>query len=153
MRNDYVRGAPDPNSGGYAGGGSYGYGSSYGGGYAGADNYGYGSYGQSGGQGGFGGPQRAFNDYLLMLRERIWYLIVAFFIIFSGSILYTFNKTKVYTAYASVQLLRDDPSAMRDETDMEPNQILTAEDLNTQISAGNKTPLMSSSAQSFPYNR
>jgi len=134
MRNEYVRGAPDPNSGGYAGGGSYGYGSSYRGGYAGAGNYGYGSYGQSGGQGGFGGPQRAFNDYLLMLRERIWYLIVAFFIIFSGSILYTFNKTKVYTAYASVQLLRDDPSAMRDETDMEPNQILTAEDLNTQIS-------------------
>ena len=88
MKNDYVRGAPDPNSGGYGGG--YGHGGS---------NYGYGNYGGNYG-GGYGssreaGPQRSFKDYFLMFRERIWYLIVAFFIIFSGSILYTFNKTKV----------------------------------------------------------
>lgn len=69
-----------------------------------------------------------------MFRERIWYLIVAFFIIFSGSILYTFNKTKVYTAVAQVQLLRDDPSALGQTVEMEQNQIRTAEDLNTQIS-------------------
>jgi len=70
-----------------------------------------------------------------MFRERIWYLIVAFFIIFSGSILYTFNKTKVYTAVSTVQLFRDDPSALGNETmQMEQNQIHSAEDLNTQIS-------------------
>ena len=41
MKNDYVRGAPDPNSGGYGGG--YGYsGSNYG---YGGSNYGYGGYG------------------------------------------------------------------------------------------------------------
>ena len=124
MKNDYVRGGPDPNAGGYGGG--YGYG---GYGYGG---YGYGSYG-----GGYeAGPQRSLKDYFLMFRERIWYLIVAFFIIFSGSILYTFNKTKQYTAVATVQLLRDDPSAMQTETgaELEPNQIRSAEDLNTQIS-------------------
>jgi hypothetical protein len=108
MNNDYVRGAPDPNSGGYGygggyGGGNYGYGGGYSDGY-----YGGGGYGS-------GGPQRSFKDYFLMLRERVWYLIVAFFIIFSGSILYTFNKTKVYTAVAMVQLLRDDPSALQTE--------------------------------------
>jgi capsular exopolysaccharide synthesis family protein len=120
MKNDYVRGAPDPNSGGY---GSYG-------GYGG---YGYsdGSYGGPG-YGAGGPPQRSFKDYALMFRERVWYLIVVFFIIFSGSILYTFNKTKVYTAVAMVQLLRDDPSAMA-SAELEPNQIRTAEDLNTQI--------------------
>ena len=82
-------------------------------------------------------PQRSFRDYLLMFRERIWYLIVTLFIIFSGSILYTFNKTKVYTAVSQVQLFRDDASALGaigQGTEMEQNQILSAEDLNTQIS-------------------
>ena len=62
-----------------------------------------------------------------MFRERIWYLIVAFFIIFSGSILYTFNKTKVYTAASQVQLFRDDASALGSYgqgAEMELNQIL-----------------------------
>ena len=133
MKNDYVRGAPDINSGGYGYGGGYGGGSSYG--YGGG--YGDGSYG--GGGYGSGAPQRSFKDYFLMFRERIWYLIVAFFIIFSGSILYTFNKTKVYTAVAMVQLLRDDPSAMgiSGASELEPNQIRSAEDLNTQISVLN----------------
>ncbi len=138
MKNDYIRGAPDPNSGGY-GGSSYGYGG--GGGYGGS-NYGYGgsNYGYGGGYGDGGsgaGPQRSFKDYLLMFRERIWYLIVTLFIIFSGSILYTFNKTKVYTAVSQVQLFRDDASAlgaMGQGAEMEQNQILSAEDLNTQIS-------------------
>lgn len=138
MKNDYIRGAPDPNSGGY-GGSSYGYGG--GGGYGGS-NYGYGgsNYGYGGGYGdggGGAGPQRAFKDYLLMFRERIWYLIVTLFIIFSGSILYTFNKTKVYTAVSQVQLFRDDASALGaigQSAEMEQNQILSAEDLNTQIS-------------------
>ena len=136
MKNDYVRGAPDPNSGGYGG-----YGGGGGGGYGhGGSNYGYGNYGGNYG-GGYGssreaGPQRSFKDYFLMFRERIWYLIVAFFIIFSGSILYTFNKTKVYTAVSQVQLFRDDASALGaygQGSEMELNQILGAEDFNTQI--------------------
>lgn len=127
MKNDYVKGAPDPNAGGYGGsyGGGYGYGAGYGGYGA-----GYGGYGEGGG----GGPQRSFKDYFLMFRERIWYLIVAFFIIFSGSILYTFNKTKIYTAVAQVQLYRDDPSALGMNSETDPSQIRGAEDLNTQIS-------------------
>jgi succinoglycan biosynthesis transport protein ExoP len=124
MKNNYVRGAPDPNSDSY---GSYGsYGSN---GYS-DEGYGGVSYGAG------GPPQRSFRDYALMFRERVWYLIVVFFIIFSGSILYTFNKTKVYTAVAMVQLLRDDPQAMA-SAELEPNQIRTAEDLNTQVSVLN----------------
>lgn len=120
MKNEYVRGGPDINAGGYGGGYGYGYGYGYGGGYGG----GYGS----------GGPQRSFKDYLLMFRDRIWYLIVAFFIVFSGSVLYTFNTTKIYTAVATVELLKDDPSALGDTVEMEQNQIRSAEDLNTHIS-------------------
>jgi capsular exopolysaccharide synthesis family protein len=129
MKNDYVRGAPDPNAGGYGGGYGYGYGG--GGNYGYGGGYGAGGYGDGGGN---GGPQRSFRDYFLMFRERIWYLIVAFFIIFSGSILYTFNKTKVYTAVSQVQLFRDDSSALGQTVEMEQNQISSAEDLNTQIS-------------------
>lgn len=133
MKNDYVKGGPDPNAGGYGGGYGYGYGGGGGGGYGAGSGYGYGGYGGGYGEGG-GGPQRSFKDYFLMFRERVWYLIVAFFIIFSGSILYTFNKTKVYTAVAQVQLFRDDSSALGQTVEMEQNQIRTAEDLNTQIS-------------------
>lgn len=133
MKNDYVKGGPDPNAGGYGGGYGYGYGGGGGGGYGAGSGYGYGGYGGGYGEGG-GGPQRSFKDYFLMFRERVWYLIVAFFIIFSGSILYTFNKTKVYTAVAQVQLFRDDSSALGQTVEMEQNQIRSAEDLNTQIS-------------------
>ena len=125
MKNDYVRGGQDPNTGGYGGYGSGGYGA-----YGSYGSYGYGY----GGGGGGNGPTRSFKDYVQIFQERIWYLVVAFFIIFSGSILYTFNKTKVYTAVAQVQLFRDDSSALGNTVEMEQNQIRTAEDLNTQIS-------------------
>jgi len=125
MKNDYVKGGGDPNSGGYG----YGYGYSSGGG-----NYGYGSYGYGGYGGSEQAPQRSLKDYMLIFRERIWWLIVSFFIVFSGALLYTFNKTKVYTAVAVVRLLRDDPSAMGASVELAQNQIMGAEDLNTQIS-------------------
>ncbi len=137
MKNDYVRGGQDPNTGGYGGYGSGGYGGYGSGGYGAYGSGSYGSYGYGygyGGGGGGGGPTRSFKDYVQIFQERIWYLLVAFFIIFSGSILYTFNKTKVYTAVAQVQLFRDDSSALGNTVEMEQNQIRTAEDLNTQIS-------------------
>lgn len=125
MKNEYIKGGSDPNAGGYGYGnhsGNYAYGT-YGG------NYGYGGNEQS--------PQRSLRDYILIFRERIWWLIVTFFIIFSGSLLYTFNKTKVYTAVSTVRLLRDDPSAMGVSVELAQNQIMSAEDLNTQISVLN----------------
>lgn len=129
MKNDYVKGTGDPNSGGYGYGYGYGHGYSGGGG-----NYGYGGYGYGGYGGADQAPQRSLKDYMLIFRERIWWLIVSFFIVFSGALLYTFNKTKVYTAVASVRLLRDDPSAMGFSVELAQNQIMGAEDLNTQIS-------------------
>lgn len=127
MKNDYVRGGPNPNEGGYGGGYGYGYG------YQSNAGYGYGGYGASSGSYDQA-PQRALKDYVLIFRERIWWLIVAFFIIFSGAVLYTFNKTKVYTAVSVVRILRDDPSAMGVDVDLAQNQIRSSEDLNTQIS-------------------
>ena len=106
---------------------SYRYGNNPGGRYG---NYGYGSYGTVGEE---QGPQRNLKDYIFLIRERIWYLIIVFFIIFLGSVLYTFNKTKLYTAFSTIELLRDDPTVMNSASNLEQNEIRTAEDLNTHI--------------------
>jgi uncharacterized protein involved in exopolysaccharide biosynthesis len=65
-----------------------GYGYNYGGNYAGYSAVGYG-YGDGGGAG--GSVQRSFQDYLLILRERIWYVVVVFLVVFSSSLVYTLS--------------------------------------------------------------
>lgn len=141
MKNDYTGDKSNSNSNSYSdysnnygnsqyyNHGSYRYGGSPGPGNYG--NYGYGSYGNISEE---QGPQRNLKDYLFLIRERIWYLIIVFFIIFLGSILYTFNKTKLYTAYATIELLRDDPTVMSSASNLQQNEIRSAEDLNTHIS-------------------
>lgn len=114
--------------GGY--GGYPGYGNQGGGGYY----YGY-NYGGSG-YGGAGGheqqPQRSLKDYLVILRERIWYFVVTFFIIFTGTLLYTFNATELFRSAASVRVLRDAPTILN-EPDMHHEMIASSEDFNTQV--------------------
>lgn len=104
---------------------SSGYGYSYGGTYAGYSAVGYG-YGET--------PQvqRQFQDYLLIVRERIWYIVVVFLIVFSSALVYTLSQTKIYSASASVQIFRRDPTIMKVQAVME-NEIRSAEDLNTQV--------------------
>ena len=100
------------------------------GGNPGYGNYGYGSYGNVTEE---NGPQRTFKDYVFLIREEDLVSNNCFFIIFLGSILYTFNKTKLYTSYATIELLRDDPTVMNTASDLEQNEIRGAEDLNTHI--------------------
>lgn len=121
--------------GGYAGYGG-GYGASYGGYNAG---YGYG-YGYAGGAPVAGGgatvPNRTAKDYFMILRERVWYIIITFFIILAGVLLYTFRVTPQYTSFSSIQVMRDSDtpidgpgSAQRSRN----NAILSIEDFNTQV--------------------
>ncbi|GAB5560732.1 MAG: exopolysaccharide regulatory tyrosine autokinase VpsO [Synoicihabitans sp.] len=105
------------------------------GGYAPA-NYGYG-YGGYGGYGSYGGDEdgtahRSLQDYILILRERIWYIIVVFLVVFSSALVYTISATKIYQSTATVQLLRDDPTVMQVEAVVD-TEIRGAEDLNTQV--------------------
>jgi succinoglycan biosynthesis transport protein ExoP len=104
-----------------------GYGYNYGG-YAGysAVGYGYG-YGEGGSQ-----VQRSFQDYLLILRERIWYVVVVFLVVFSSSLVFTLSSPKIYQASATVQIFRRDPNITQVQQVMD-NDIRSAEDLNTQI--------------------
>ncbi len=84
---------------------------------------------------GYGGEatvQRSIQDYILILRERIWYIVVVFLLIFSASVVYTLSQTPLYQSAASVQIFRRDPIVMQVQGVMD-NEIRGAEDLNTQI--------------------
>lgn len=102
----------------------------YGGGYYGGYYYGegYGSgYGDSG-----TAPSRSLTDYLLILRERIWWLVVSVFVVFLGFALYTFNAPKIYRAASAVEILRQKDQVFQIE-DVVRQEVMNAEDFNTQI--------------------
>ena len=106
-----------------------GYGYNYGGNYAGYSAVGYGE----GGDGSGGHVQRTFQDYLLILRERIWYIVVVFLVVFSSSLVYTLSETKIYQSSATVQIFRRDATTIPGVQQVMDNDVRTAEDLNTQI--------------------
>ncbi len=98
-------------------------------------DYGYGGYsGYSAvGYGGEHSVQRGFRDYTLILRERIWYVVVVFLIVFSSTLVYTFSQTKIYQATASVQIFRRDPAVMKNVEEVVSNTVTNTEDLNTVV--------------------
>ncbi len=108
-------------------GGGYGYG---GGNYAGYSAVGYG-YGYSA-EGETNAVQRTFQDYLLIIRERIWYIVVVFLVVFSSALVYTLSKPKIYESTATVQIFRRDPTIMPGQQVVDTD-IRSAEDLNTQV--------------------
>ncbi|MBI5381979.1 MAG: polysaccharide biosynthesis tyrosine autokinase [Opitutae bacterium] len=106
-----------------------GYGYNYGGSYAGysAAGYGYGAGGEH-----ESSTQRTLQDYLLILRERVWYIVVVFLVVFSSSLVFTLSLPKIYQSVASVQIFRRAPVVMQMQNVME-NEVRSAEDLNTQV--------------------
>lgn len=97
---------------------------SYSGSYAGYSAVGYGSENS---------VQRGFRDYALILRERIWYIIVVFLVVFSSALVYTLSQTKIYQAVASVHILRSGPTVLDRVKDVVDEDIRGAEDLNTVV--------------------
>ncbi|MFA6959321.1 MAG: polysaccharide biosynthesis tyrosine autokinase [Opitutaceae bacterium] len=105
-------------------------------------NTGPGDYGYSGNFGGYsavgygGGEnsvQRGFRDYALILRERIWYIIVVFLVVFSSVLVYTFSQTKIYQAVASIHILRSGPTVMTKVEQVVDETVRGTEDLNTVV--------------------
>ena len=124
--------------GGYgAGGYGYGYGGGkYGYGYGGYGNYGYGYGSAPQGGGAAERPNRTFKDYMMILRERMWYIIITSLIIFAGVVLYTLRVTPIYASVARIQILRDSDTAIEGPGSVERtrnNAILSMEDFNTQV--------------------
>ena len=97
--------------------------------------YGYSGYGgySAVGYGGDNSVQRGFRDYVLILRERIWYIIVVFLVIFSSALVYTLSQTKIYQANASVQIFRSDPTVMTRVESVVRSDVSNTEDLNTIV--------------------
>ncbi len=95
--------------------------------YYGAGYSGYGASGQ-----GDSHMQRSMQDYVLILRERIWYILLVFALVFSAAAIYTFTRVPQFMSVASVQLLRNGPVVMQVQ-EVVNNDIRSAEDLNTQV--------------------
>lgn len=97
-------------------------------GYAGYPSYGYG-YGSEVGS---TVAQRTFQQYLLTLRERIWYIVAVFLLVFTAVLVYTLTRQKLYLSVATVQIFRRDPVVMQVQGVMD-NEVRSTEDLNTQV--------------------
>jgi polysaccharide biosynthesis transport protein len=91
---------------------------------------GYGGYGESGDSG--SSAQRTLQDYLLVLRERIWYIVVVFLVVFSSAVIYTLSLQRQYQSSVTLQILRRDPMVMQVQQVVDTD-IRSAEDLNTQM--------------------
>ena len=102
-----------------------GYSHNYGGNYAGYSAVGY-------GDGASAHAQRTFQDFILILRERIWYILVVFFVVVASAIVYTASDTRIYQSTATVQIFRSDPTIMQMQQMMDTS-IRSTEDLQTQI--------------------
>ncbi len=90
--------------------------------------YGYGYEGFSEGA----SQSRSLSDYILILRERIWWLVVSAFVVFMGVALYTLNAPRSYRAVSSVEILRQKDKVFQIE-EIVRTEVLNAEDFNTQI--------------------
>jgi len=76
--------------------------------------------------------QRTFREYALIIRERVWYLLAVFLAVFLASLFYTLSRTKIYTATATVEILRRDLVVMKVE-EVRDSEMRGPEDLNTQV--------------------
>ncbi|MDR1788902.1 MAG: polysaccharide biosynthesis tyrosine autokinase [Opitutaceae bacterium] len=115
-------------------GGEYGYGG-YGYGYGGY-GYGYGAgYGYGyGGHGGGSANQTTISDIILILRERIWYIVVIFLVVMSLTLVYTFSRTKIYEAGVSLNILRREITISAASKGAAPiTDIMNSEDFNTVV--------------------
>ena len=110
--------------GGGQGGEGHGYGS-----------YGYGAYGAYGAYGygqGEGTAHKSLRDYLLIIRERVWYIVVVFLVVFGSALIISLALTPVYESTATVQVFRHNPMVMEVQQVMD-SEVRDAEDLNTQV--------------------
>jgi succinoglycan biosynthesis transport protein ExoP len=101
-----------------------------------SENYGYNGYGGYGGYGYGSGEgatvQRTIQDYLQILRERMWYAIVAFVLVVAATTIYTMSRVPIYAGTATVQIFRRAATVLQVQQ-VTDSAVVSAEDLNTQI--------------------
>ncbi len=86
---------------------------------------------------------RTIKDYLFMVREKIWWSILIFFVVLIGTLVFTFRKTPLYDASARVRLMRDASTAIGDSVGSAANErIGNQEDFNTLLNVLNSTSIL-----------
>ena len=97
--------------------------------YGGYPEYGYSPYAT--------GPELSQNhslkDYFLIIKERIWWLVLVFSVIFIGTLLYTFSATPLYRSMTRIEVLRDSPNPMGVPGLEENDRVRNLTDLNTEV--------------------
>ena len=127
--------SPPPNAGKESG-----YGGGYGG-YGGVGGYGaygqYGQYGQYGGYAGYGyGYGQTVNplsQYLLMVRERMWYVVLSVLVFVTAALIYTVNATPEYQANGRLRVYKFAPNIAGRGAGEEIYAIMSTEDFNTSV--------------------
>ena len=125
--------APEPTRGGNRGYGSYG---GYGAGYGsyGAGNQGYGNYGGYGRSG--AGEANPIQNYLLMLRERYWWIILSALVFLTLALLNTYNTTPEYRATGRLRVFRLAPNINGGSSAADDNfKIVSNDDFFTAVEA------------------
>ena len=77
-------------------------------------------------------PHRNWRDYVLIIRERMWYVLVVFLVVFTATLVYTVSRTKQYTAAATIEIMRRDAVVMK-VAEVRDSELRGPEDLNTQV--------------------
>ncbi len=78
------------------------------------------------------GPQRSLQDYLLIVRERIWWIIVLFVLALLFTTLVVLNQTPLYKSVATVEVKRKANTVVQFE-EVESQELRGAEDFNTEV--------------------
>lgn len=122
---------PEPARGGNRGYGSYG---SYGNYGAGNGGYGYGNYGAyNRGGAGEGNP---IHNYLLMLRERYWWVLLSTLVFLTLSLLNTYNTVPEYRATGRLRVFRLAPTINGGSSAADDNfKIVSNDDFFTAVEA------------------
>lgn len=122
---------PEANRAGGRGYGTYG---NYGGYGAGGQGYGYGGYGAS--QRGGTNTANPLMGYLLMLRERFWWVVLSALIFLTLALLNTYNTTAEYRATGRLRVFRLAPTLNGGASAVEDNfKIVSNDDFFTAVEA------------------
>jgi len=117
----------------------YGYQANYG--YGAGNPEGYGGYGYGGYGYGENEVQKTFQDYFLILRERVWYVLAAFLVLFAATVIFTYSRTPLFESTATVQIFRRNPTVMQVQQVMD-SEVRSAEDVNTQVNILKSTSII-----------
>ena len=78
------------------------------------------------------GPQRSFQDYLLVVRERIWWILVIFVLVLLITTMVPLKQTQLYKSISTVEVKREVNRVVQFEQ-VDNQDMRGTEDLNTQV--------------------